>query len=128
MGVVAIGLVCCLMALALLICARQAEVAKVGYEIVALRKELAVLQAEYQRLEVQVARLQSFDRIEGAAAKLGMARPQEVRLVYSEEPSTAPKVEVAATPSGPRQWLSAIVAAVVKLGSGVVGAEARTLK
>ena len=129
MSVVFTGLVVCLMFLALLITARQAEVARVGYQIVSLRKDLASHQAEYQRLDVEVARLQALDRIEVAAQKLGMKRPTEVRLVYADEPAIArPAVPVTTAKTGLRQYLAQAAAAFARVASGVIGAEARTLK
>lgn len=128
-GIAFTGLVICLVSLALLITARQAEVARVGYEIVALKKELAALEAEYQRLDVEVARLQSFERIEAAALKLGMKRPAEVRLVYSEQPLyERPVAQVSPQKPGLRQLLAQVGATFARIASGVMGAEARTLK
>jgi len=67
---------------ALVITSRHATVAHLGYSIVSAREELRVLQAESQRLELEVARLQSLERIESAAVtRLGMVKPAEIRLV-----------------------------------------------
>jgi cell division protein FtsL len=116
---------------AMAITARQAAVAHVGYQIVALRKDLASVQAEYQQLEVTVSRLQSFDRIEAGAARLGMQRPSELRLVYADTPVEKPAVQVAASDAGEpafRQFAAMIASAWQKVSGGVMGAEARNLK
>ncbi|MEW6243076.1 MAG: cell division protein FtsL [Bacillota bacterium] len=67
---------------ALVITSRHATIAHLGYSIVSAREELRMLQAESQRLELEVARLQSLQRIESAAVtRLGMVKPAEIRLV-----------------------------------------------
>jgi cell division protein FtsL len=116
---------------AIVITARQAAVAHVGYQIVALRKDLASVQAEYQQLEVTVSRLQSFERIEAGAAKLGMQRPTELRLVYADTPVEKPAVQVASSTvdgSGYGQFKTLILSAWQKITGGVMGVEARNLK
>lgn len=128
LGLFFAGSVLCLVLFALLLTARQAEVARIGYEIGTLRKELAIQKAEYQRLDVEVARLQSFERVEAGAKRLGMKKPSEIRVVYSEEPE-APRQAITATAAPSlRQMLASFGTALARLASGVMGVEARTLK
>jgi len=126
-GLVVVALVAGTMCFALTVAARQAAVAKVGYEIVNLRKELAELEAQSQRLEGQVARLQSLERIELEAKKLGMKKPDNARLVYSEEPQL-PEAAVTVAASGPRQWLMQAASALAKLASGIMRVQAQPVK
>jgi len=127
-GVLFVVAVLCLTGFALLLTARQAELARLGYEIGAQRKILASLESEYQRLSVEAARLQSLERIESAALQLGMVKPSEIRVVYSEEPEPIHYGEIAEGAPSLRQMLTSIANAVSRLASGVMGAEARTLK
>lgn len=127
-GLVVLALVAGTMCFALAVAARQAAVAKVGYEIVDLRKELADLQAQSQRLEGQVARLQSLERVESEAKKLGMKKPDNTRLVYSEEPQKLPEADVMAAASGPTQWLLQAASALAKLASGIMRVQAQPIK
>ena len=127
-GLVVVALVAGTMCLALIVAARQAAVAKVGYEIVDLRKELAELQTQNQRLEGQVARLQSLERVESEAMKLGMKKPDNARLVYSEEPQNLPETDVLMAGSGPRQWLLQAASALAKLASGIMRVQAQPIK
>lgn len=123
------GFVLCVVCLATGITARQAELARIGYEIGTLKKELAVLQAEHQLLDVEVARLQSFDRVESAAAELGMHRPDEIRMVYTDASSTPQTAVADATVrEGFTSYLARATRAVLRVATGVMGAEAHTLK
>ncbi len=78
----------CLVAIALLVglslglVARHTAIIERGYELTALKEELAVLQNENKRLQLSIGQLESLERIEAAAiGKLGMAKAKEVRVV-----------------------------------------------
>ncbi len=126
-GLVVVALVAGTMCFALTVAARQAAVAKVGYEIVNLRKQLAEMEAQNQRLEGQIARLQSLERIELEAKKLGMKKPDSARLVYSEEPQL-PEAAVTVASNGPRQWFAQAASALAKLASGIMRVQAQPVK
>jgi len=110
--------------------ARQTQMAAVGYEIDKLRKELAQTQAEYQMLEVSSAKLQSFDRLEASAVKLGMKRPDDVRLVYADVPNAAQDLVLAesSSPKGLKSFVAQVVATFRRLGDFGTGAQAQRLK
>jgi cell division protein FtsL len=74
--------------LALVICsgltvaARGATLASVGYQIEDCRAQLAAVQEENRRLALQVASLESTQRIEAeAGARLGMVRPGAPQVI-----------------------------------------------
>lgn len=76
---VSVSLVACL---AMGMIASQNSVAHLGYTIVEMKAELRALEAESQRLELEIARLSSLERVEREAAeRLGMCRADEVRKV-----------------------------------------------
>jgi cell division protein FtsL len=79
-----VGLLACL---GLALVASQTLVAYTGYRVVELKAELGALQGEGQRLDLEIARLSSPDRIEKEAVeRLGMCAPGEVRMVAMEVP------------------------------------------
>ena len=126
-GFAVVALVAGTICFALALAARQAAVAKVGYEIVSLKKQLAELQAQNQALESQVARLQSLERIENEARRLGMKKPENARLVYSEEPKLPGATAVVAQ-AAPRGWLEQAASALARFASGILRVEARPIK
>lgn len=82
-----------LVALALALTARYAAIAKINFEISRLDKDLAELRAENERLEIQISRLTSLERIEEIAMnKLGMKKPQEIRTLACDRSPSAGQV------------------------------------
>lgn len=70
---------------------KHSQVAAIGYEIESTKHNIAVLQRENKRLELQVAELQGLDRVEEVArVKLGMVKPENVMLAAL--PAEADKV------------------------------------
>jgi len=60
---------------------RHAQIVALGYEIESLQKEIATLQKDNMRLELEIAKLQAPERIEKIArTKLGMKEPEDVLL------------------------------------------------
>jgi cell division protein FtsL len=125
---VVLALVAGTMCFALAVAARQAAVAKVGYEIVGLRRALSDLEAQNQRLEGQVARLQSLERVESEAKKLGMKKPDSTRLVYSVEPQKLPGSDALAADNQPKHWLQQAASTLAKLASGIMRVQAQPIK
>ncbi len=69
----------CAAALGLLVASRSARVAAASRDIIALKEELRLVEAENKRLEMEALRLASLERIEREAeARLGMTRPEQV--------------------------------------------------
>ncbi len=64
--------------LALLVSLRSAEVARRGRALVSLGEEAAWLQAENRRLEAALLALESPERIEREAERMGFVRPEAV--------------------------------------------------
>jgi cell division protein FtsL len=72
--------VCVLLALSLV--ALPATTAALGYEIVRLRQQLEALERDRALLELEIARLESLERIEQTARdRLGMREPEVLALV-----------------------------------------------
>ena len=91
------------MGLAFLLTSKYAQIASVGYEIVALKKQAQALEAENQVLLNKVAQFKSLDNIEYVAVtKLGMQKPemaegvQFVPVEYSKSGSKLSAVETVA--------------------------------
>lgn len=60
---------------------KHSQVAALGYKIESTKDNIAVLQRENKRLELQVAELQGLDRVEEVARnKLGMEKPENTLL------------------------------------------------
>ncbi|MEW6522546.1 MAG: cell division protein FtsL [Bacillota bacterium] len=98
-----------------------ATTAKLGYEIVSLRAELDALQRDVSRLQLELARLESLDRIEQIAReRLGMREPEQLRLVQLGEPA-------ANDPGNLDPWRPQVEGAVQRLASGVRGFIARAV-
>lgn len=77
------------MCLAFIITSKSAQMASVGYEIEALKKQVHALDAENQALQNNLAELKSLDHIEYlATTKLGMQKPmaEGVQFVPVEYP------------------------------------------
>lgn len=101
----------CAAALGLLVACRSARVATAAREVVALKEELRLVEADNRRLELEAERLASLDRIEREATlRLGMVRPARVYplppppSVLAAAPPPAPP---APAPSGPEVHLGA---------------------
>jgi len=78
--------VCALMGLALV--ALPARTTAISYEMASLRAQLRLLQQEVSGLEMELAQLESIDRIDRIAReRLGLREPTQVRLVHTEEPA-----------------------------------------
>lgn len=59
------------------------QIVKVGYNLTALKQEIARLDAENQNLEAALGRLDSLERVERVAVtKLGMVAPSERNVMY----------------------------------------------
>lgn len=101
------GLVGLAVVVALSLVYLQASCIVTGHEIVALKKQLADLQAENERLQVQVVKLTAPDRIEQLATeRLGMVRPVEGRLLVAEPvPSAVATGGVPAKMATASSWL-----------------------
>jgi len=81
-----------ILGLALFMAWRQTTIVRVGYEIDRLKNQVALARAERDRLQLEVTRLESLDRIEKVATeRLGMVRPLQARA-YVPVPSTPPQV------------------------------------
>lgn len=75
---------------AVAVAARHAQVASLGYAVVALKEELNRLEAENQWLEAEIAKLSSPGRIETIAKRdLGMVPPVEVRYLKKDPEKVA---------------------------------------
>lgn len=60
---------------------KHTQVVNLGYQIDEIKQEIAALQRENKRLELEIARLQAPERIERiATTKLGMKEPREFLL------------------------------------------------
>jgi len=87
---------------AVVLVAQRTEAARTGYTILALRQQVARLQAEHDRLLATASALRAPDRVERIArTELGMVtpRPQQVAAL----PVSAPVVTVADLPE-PSVW------------------------
>lgn len=87
---------------------RYGAVTRTGYQVAELQADLTSLRAENERLKMEVDRLLSLDRVERiATTRLGMIRPEEVRLVAA---LPAPGVAVArATEAAPEGGLRKVL-------------------
>jgi len=108
----------------LVLVSRYGAVARVGYQVAELQADLTSLRAENERLKMEVDRLLSLERVERiATTRLGMRRPEEVRLVMA---LPAPGVAVAqaseaAPEGGLRKVLDRLIA---RLAGRIARAEA----
>jgi cell division protein FtsL len=77
-----------LVLLALALTARYAAITRASFEISKLDRELSSVRAENERLQIQIARLTSLERIEEIAMnRLGMEKPGEVRTLAYNPPA-----------------------------------------
>lgn len=83
-------------AAALAVAGTSARVARQGQDLVALKEELRVLEADNRRLEAEMLGLQSLARIEHEAKRLGLDRPRVVRPVPFVPAPPFPPVETLA--------------------------------
>ena len=93
-----------------------------GHRILALEKELQTLQAENERLQLEVLRLGSPARVEQVArAKLEMVPAQVTRVV------AAPPVQVRAAAPAATSWLEQVASYLAEVleGRGVLAGPAR---
>jgi cell division protein FtsL len=72
------------------------------FRLEALERKAAAEEARYERLRLQVAELESPERVVAAARQLGMVPPATVTYLASSRPSQAPNDEAAAAPGG--EW------------------------
>lgn len=91
-----------------------------GYELEALKKEIATIQRENERLQLEVARLKAPERIASVATmRLGMVEPKESQLYYvagkivpekqMQVATAIPSQPVEEAGAQPRQsWLAAL--------------------
>lgn len=86
--------------------ARQAAIARLDYQLVRLKAQLRAERVEQERLQAELARLRSPERVDLLArVRLGMTRPERVRPLRVEPltpwvPPSAPAA-VAVVPVGP---------------------------
>ncbi len=60
---------------------KHTEIIALGYEIESVKQNIATLQGENKRLELEIARLQTPERVEKIArTKLGMEEPEKILL------------------------------------------------
>ncbi len=79
--------------LAILLTARYAYIAQLGYKMSQIKKEIATMQANNERLQLEVEKLSSLSRIETTATtKLGMVYPEKIQYLSNEIPSASLKV------------------------------------
>jgi cell division protein FtsL len=93
-----------------------------GHRILALQKELQTLQAENERLQLEVLRLGSPTRVEQVAkAKLEMVPAQVTRVV------AAPSVQVRVARPATASWLERVASYLAEVleGRGVLAGPAR---
>lgn len=80
--------------LGLTLTTRATAVARLGYEIADLERQIQGLERESERLRLEGAQLGSVARVEEqAASRLSMAQPQEVRLVMAPAADTVTVAE-----------------------------------
>lgn len=107
-------------ALAVLLITRHALLYGLGHELEARRDRLERLRAEHQDLLVQVASLESPERIEREARQAGYVEPASVRMVRAGVPAGA----IAGAPGPAEPPRSAVVALTPGGGTPVTGASA----
>lgn len=92
-----------LLAALMLYVGQRSEELSLGYELQAAQRRLAAVQLESGRLELEIARARSLERIEAVArARLGMVRPDSMEFV-----AIAPAAPASFEPTGASQsWLA----------------------
>lgn len=94
-GVFTLGL------LAVFVCS---QVAVLGYQIVAIKQDIAELEQKNKRLELSIAQLSSLERIEKvASSQLGMCKPGDAQMLAMEENVQPVPVVDLRTPQAPLQ-------------------------
>ncbi|WP_192868107.1 cell division protein FtsL [Calderihabitans maritimus] len=83
----AIGLILVGFIIGLLLTYEYARLAATGYKITRVKQEIAALQSANEKLQLEIAKLKSLERIEIiATTKLGMEKPRDkVQLVFINE-------------------------------------------
>jgi cell division protein FtsL len=75
--------------------------AMIGYQITDLKGQIATRQTENKKIELEINRLKSLDRIETiATTKLGMTKPEKFAYLVIDQSETEKRNAVARKPSG----------------------------
>lgn len=96
---------CSVVAGGLYVVHRQAELARIGFAMTAMRVELSRLEAENEALAAKVNEYKSISRIEAIATRpvnkggLGMINPQQLRLAVVDPGSLAGEAPTAPAPT-----------------------------
>lgn len=97
-GLHAVLAVAILFILGLAVVGQSSLVAARGYELYQVEKQIAEVKAANERLELEVARLHSAERVaQVAETRLGMVRPAEGNVVYLAVAGEAPPDTAAST-------------------------------
>ncbi len=102
-----------LVVVSVLLVSRHNVILQRGYELKRLNSELTAIETENERLALSIGQQESLDRIEEIAInRLGMTRPNQLRLVAFQptRPATAEHTDVAV--EGHTPWFGRIAAAV----------------
>jgi len=92
----------------LMLAARNATLVSVGYQIEDFQKQLAALQEENRHLALEVAQLESAERIEAEARRLGMVQPGDPQVIAAataiEDDVLSAEVQLAFADEADGEW------------------------